>query len=292
MRVGFIGLGVMGIPMASNLVKAGTPLVVWNRTADKAKALRRAGAVVAATPAEVFERTQVVILMLADGAAVDEVLGRGTLGFGALVAGRTVIHMGTTAPEYSRGLADDIIAAGGRYVEAPVSGSRKPAEAGKLVAMLSGDPATIERVRPLLAPMCGEMIPCGPVPNALLMKLSINLFLITLVTGLAEAFHFAARQGLDLRRLLAVHDAGPMASLVSRGKARMLVNREFEVQAAIANVRYNAQLIAEAARRAGLATPLLDAAHALYDEAVSLGLGNLDMAAVIRAIESRTHSLL
>lgn len=255
MSLGFIGLGVMGQPMALNLVRAGTPLVVWNRTPQRCAPLRAAGAEVAAGPAEVFERAGTVILMLADENAVDAVLGRGTPDFGALVAGRTVVHMGTTAPEYSRGLHDAVRGAGGRYVEAPVSGSRIPAEQGELVAMLAGDDDAVAAVRPLLAPMCREAFRCGPVPDALVMKLAVNLFLITQVTGLTEAFHFAGRHGLDQGLLRDVLDAGPMASAVSRMKAPKLLTRDFTVQAAAADVLKNNRLIADAARKAGLASP-------------------------------------
>jgi 3-hydroxyisobutyrate dehydrogenase len=194
--------------------------------------------------------------------------------------------MGTTAPGYSRGLVADIEAAGGRYVEAPVSGSRIPAVKGELVGLLAGD--AVDDVRPLLAPMCHQTFVCGPVPNALLMKLAVNLYLITMVTGLAEAAHFAGRQGLDPRLFEAVLAAGPMASSVSRGKAAKLVAGDFDVQASIANVLENNRLVAEAARAAGLASPLLDVCHALYGEAASLGHGPSDMIAVIRAIEARS----
>ncbi|HET8728680.1 MAG TPA: NAD(P)-dependent oxidoreductase [Alphaproteobacteria bacterium] len=290
MDVGFIGLGVMGQPMALNLARAGTALVVWNRSADRCEPLRAAGATVATSPAEVFRLARVVILMLADAAAIDIVLGRGTPAFDANVVDRTIVHMGTTSPDYSRGLEADIAAAGGRYVEAPVSGSRKPAEAGQLVAMLAGDAAAVAEVRPLLQPIAHEAFACGPVPAALLMKLSVNLFLITMVTGLAEAVHFADRHGLDMQRLLAVLDAGPMASSVSRAKALKLVAGDFAVQAAVSDVLNNNRLIAEAARAASLASPLLDVCHALYGEAVALGHGQSDMAAVVRAIEARTES--
>lgn len=286
--VGFLGLGVMGRPMALNLVRAGTGLVVWNRTAAKGESLRAAGATVAADPADVFRRTRVVFLMLADGPAIDATLGRGTPGFAANVRGRIVVHMGTTSPEYSRGLEAEIQAAGGRYVEAPVSGSRGPAESGELIAMLAGEPAAVDAVRSLIAPLCGEVFVCGPVPQALQTKLAVNLYLITMVTGLAEAFHFAERHGLDGRRLLEVLDAGPMASTVSRAKARKLLDRDFAVQASIVNVLDNNRLIAEAARAARLASPLLDVCHALYGETVALGHGEADMAAVVRALEART----
>ena len=286
--VGFIGLGAMGEAMALNLAKAGTPLVIWNRTPAKTGALVVAGAQAAQNAAEVFARAPTIILMLVDGAAIDMVLDRHGPTFASRVHERTIVHMGTTSPAYSRGLEAEIRSAGGRYVEAPVSGSRKPAEAGQLVAMLAGDADTVEALRPLLAPMCRETMVCGPVPNALLMKLSVNLFLIALVTGLAEAVHFAQRNDLDLGQLLAVLNAGPMASDVSRVKAPKLIDRDFAVQAAISNVLENNRLIAEAARENGIASPLLDVCHALYGEALGLGLGEADMVAVLRAIEARS----
>ncbi|MET8766548.1 NAD(P)-dependent oxidoreductase [Streptomyces sp. NPDC004658] len=288
MHVGFIGLGVMGRPMALRLASAGTPLVVWNRTPERAEPLRAAGAEVAADAGEVFARAGVVLLMLADEAAVDAVLGRGTPELAARVAGRTVVHMGTTSAEYSRALEADVRAAGGRYVEAPVSGSRVPAEEGQLVAMLAGEEAAVAAVRPLLAPMCREAFACGAVPGALLMKLAVNIFLITQVTGLTEAFHFAERQGLDRRLFLDVLDAGPMASGVSRMKAPKLRERDFAVQAAALDVLKNNRLIAEAARKAHIASPLLDVCHTLFEETVAQGHGGEDMVAVLRAIEART----
>ncbi|MGW7254483.1 NAD(P)-dependent oxidoreductase [Streptomyces sp. NPDC054834] len=288
MRVGFIGLGVMGQPMALRLAAAGTPLVVFNRTAARTEPLRTAGAEVAEYADGVFARAGVVLLMLADDLAIDAVLGRGTPAFATRVAGRTVVHMGTTSPEYSRCLEAEVRGAGGHYVEAPVSGSRVPAERGELVAMLAGEEAAVETVRPLLSPLCRETFFCGPAPAALLMKLSVNLFLITLVTGLTEAFHFAERQGLDRRLFLDVLDAGPMASGVSRMKAPKLHDRDFAVQAAAADVLKNNRLIAEAARQARLASPLLDVCHALFGETVERGYGEEDMVAVLRAIEGRT----
>ncbi|YCK41129.1 NAD(P)-dependent oxidoreductase [Actinomadura sp. ATCC 39365] len=285
---GFIGLGIMGRPMALNLVRAGTPVVVWNRTAAGCEPLRAAGARVAASPDEVFAQARVVLLMLADEAAVDAVLGRGTPRFASMVAGRIVVHMGTTSPAYSADLGAALRAAGGDYVEAPVSGSRGPAEAGRLVAMLAGEPAAVEEVRPLLAPMCAGTIACGPVPGGLLMKLAVNIFLITMVSGLAEAAHFAARHGLDLDRFAQVLDSGPMASDVSRGKVRKLLDGDFAAQAAIADVLKNNRLIAGAARASGVASPLIDVCHALFAETLALGHGTLDMVAVVRAIEART----
>lgn len=290
MSVGFIGLGVMGEPMALNLVKAGTPLLVWNRTPARMRAVAAAGASVAPDVAAVFERSDVVIVMLTDDSAIDAVLARGTPAFDDRVASRTIVHMGTTAPPYSKSLEADIRAAGGHYVEAPVSGSRKPAEAGQLVAMLAGEREAVDLVRPLLEPMCRDTAYCGPVPNGLLTKLGVNIFLITLVTGLAEAVEFARRQGLDLDQFVEVLAAGPMASTVSRTKAPKLADEEFGVEASIANVFVNTQLITAAAATAGIASPLMDVCRALFDETSQLGLDGADMAAVIKAIQARSRS--
>lgn len=289
--IGFVGLGIMGQPMALNLVRAGTRLIVWNRTAAKAAPLTNMHAELASCPDEVFRRANTVILMLADGAVTDAVLRRDGADFPHLVRGKTIIHMGTAEPAYSRQLQHDCEAAGGSYLEAPVSGSRIAAEAGQLVAMLAGEPTVVERACPLLKPMCREFFYCGPVPSALLMKLSINLFLLPLVTALAESMHFAERHGLSLTQLADILAAGPMASVVSRGKAAKLASREFSVQASVASAYDNCRLSAEAAKQAGLAAPLVDVCHALYGEAIELGLADLDMTAVVEAMERRTSRL-
>ena len=285
--VGFIGLGSMGEPMALNLLRAGTPLVVWNRTPGKAQALAAAGADAAASVSAVFERADTVILMLSTSEAIDAVLGRGP-GFAGLVKDHMIVHMGTTSPAYSRGLAADLRAAGARYVEAPVSGSRKPAEAGQLVAMLAGEADAVAAVRPLLAPMCREVIACGPAPNALSMKLASNLFLIAMVTGLAEAMNYAGRQGLDLDQFVSLLDAGPLSSDLLRMKAPKLVARDFTVQASVATLLDSLHLITDAAQDADIALPLIEVCRDLYTEASGLGLGGADIVAVLQAIERRS----
>lgn len=287
MATGFIGLGIMGQPMALNLARAGEELVVWNRSPARCEPLRAAGARVAADPAGVFAAASTVILMLIDEAATDAVLARGTPDFARLVAGRTVVQMGTVSPGYSRDLEADVRAAGGRYVEAPVSGSKVPAENGMLVGMLAGDPEAVAEVAALLAPICHERIECGAVPGGLLTKLAVNIYLITMVTGLMESVHFAQRQGLDVATVAAVLDAGPMASPISRLKLAKLAAGDYSAQAAIADVLKNSRLVAESAREAGIAAPLLKESYALYAEALDLGEGASDMIAVLRAIEAR-----
>jgi 3-hydroxyisobutyrate dehydrogenase len=280
----------MGLPMALNMARAGTPLVVWNRSPGKADLVAHAGATVASSPAQVLRDARTVFLMLANGAAIDEVLERGTPRFAQMVAGRTLVHMGTTAASYSERLSADTTSAGGRYVEAPVSGSRRPAEAGQLVGMVAGPDAAVDEVLPLLAPLCSTTVTCGQVPNATRMKLAVNLFLITQVTGLAEAFHFAEKHGLDLETFRSVLDSGPMASSVSRIKLEKLVRGDFETQASISDVHYNSRLVAEAASRARMSSPVIDTCRDLFAEAERLGHGRADMVAVLRALEARTEA--
>ena len=289
--IGFIGLGLMGEPMALNLLRASTPLVVWNRSPARSAVLAKAGALVAEDFQDVFQRCEVVILMLRDAEATDTVLGRRGGTIQARVDRRTIINMATSSPCYSMSLETDIRAHGGQYVEAPVSGSRKPAEAGQLVAMLAGAADVVASVQPLLAPMCRKTVDCGATPNALIMKFAVNLFMICMVTGLAEAMHFARSYDVDLGTLVTVLDASPMASDVSRVKAAKLAACDVAAQALILNVLENTALITEAARTARVASPLLDICHALYAETDALGKKDLDMVAVISAIEQRTAAI-
>jgi 3-hydroxyisobutyrate dehydrogenase len=206
------------------------------------------------------------------------------------VAGRTVINTATVSPVYSKALEADIRAVGGHYVEAPVSGSRTPAEAGQLVAMLAGDAAAIERVRPLFSPMCRAVVSCGVVPRALSMKFSVNIFLITSIAGLAEAANFARAQGLDMSTWGSIVNSSQMASDISRVKVDKLLAGDLGAQAAITNVLETNRLIAEAADEAGIPSPLMDASLALYRRTSELGFGQSDMISVVRALEGLSRS--
>jgi 3-hydroxyisobutyrate dehydrogenase len=286
--VGFAGLGIMGTPMASNLVHAGLDVTVWNRSPVAAAELAAKGAGVASTVDELFRAARVIVLMLRDEPAVDSVLSRGTALFADLVRDHVIVQMGTFTPAFSRTLADDVERAGGVYVEAPVSGSRGPAADGTLVAMLAGPADAVAEIAPVIDAMCGDSFSCGAVPAALGMKLAVNTFLITMVTGLAEAFHFADATGVDTEVLRKVLDAGPMASVVSRGKAAKATSGDYAPQAAIGDVLKNAELVENAARAAGIPHPLIAVCRELFAEAV-VDHRDDDMIAVITAIAARRN---
>lgn len=285
MRTAFLGLGTMGRPMASHLVRAGVDLVVWNRSAAAASALAELGAEVAGTAAEAIAAADVVIVMLADNEVIDAVLDRHGPGFVGL-ADRTVVNMGTTSPAYSLGLARALEAVGARYVEAPVSGSRIPAEQGQLVAMVAGPADVVPVVSDLVAPMCRAVVAVGEVPQALAMKLAVNTFLITQVVGLVESFHLARAAGLDLAVFGSVLDAGPMASAVSTIKLDKLLRGDLASQASAGDVLYNARLIDELCAATGVELPLMGEALGLLCRTVAGGHADEDMIAVLRALEA------
>lgn len=288
MNVGFIGIGHMGEPMARNLLRAGVPLLVWNRSPDKCEALVDFGAEHAASLQDLFKRSTTVMLMLLDSDAIDAVLGRKTPAFAARVCGKIIVHLGTTSPDHSRELELDVIAAGGAYVEAPVSGSRQPAEQGQLIGMVAGHEDAVERILPLLPAFCARVFRCGLVPGALRMKLAANHYLIGMVTVLAETAHAAQHANVDLHTLRQILDAGPMASTVSRTKLDKLVGRDFAPQAAIRDVSTITDLVLSQCERSDQDTPLIRQCASLYRRALAAGHGDADMAAVIHAFSLPT----
>jgi 3-hydroxyisobutyrate dehydrogenase len=281
MAVGFAGLGLMGHPMAANLVRAGVDLITYNRSRAPLDDLAKLGARPVDTPAALFAACDTILLMLADDAAVDFVLGRGGPEFRPRMEGRLIINMGTHAPAYSSKLAADIRQVGGEFVEAPVSGSRGPAVAGELVVMMAGEDRAVERAWPLLAPLCRSVLVTGQVPSALAMKLAVNLYLIASVAALAEATNVARAFGLDLNQFQQVIASGPLGSDVARAKLDKMISGQFAPQATIRDVCKNAALVEEAANGAEAPAPLLRQSRALFDMALAGGAGALDMAAVI-----------
>jgi 3-hydroxyisobutyrate dehydrogenase len=286
MTVGFAGIGTMGSAIATNLLRAGIPLVVWNRSPEKCDPLIAMGATGADSIDALCAACPVILVMLLDEAAIDNVLGRGTPAFARRMHQRTLLLLGTTSAEYSQQLECELIDCGARYVEAPVSGSRGPAERGELVGMLAGrDEAAIEAARSLLAASCRQVFGCGGVPGALRMKLAVNHYLVATVAALAETVHAARCAGLDVALLRDILDAGPMASAVSRAKLDLLVRDDFTPQAGIRDVATIAALVATQARRCGAQTPLIDACAGLYRRALEQGGGERDMIAVVSAFD-------
>jgi 3-hydroxyisobutyrate dehydrogenase len=279
MKVSFVGLGVMGEPMAWNLAQAGFTLTVFNRSPARSEPFRKAGVTVAATARDAVGASDVIVLMLPDEAAIDAVLERDAEGrIGMPLDGRVIALMSTVAPAYSQALGDAVEAAGGSYVEAPVSGSRQPAEAGQLVIMAAArDSDLIGQVEPVFAAVGKATIRCGAPPDAMRMKLANNLLLIAMFEALAEATHFARGIGLDLDQFFSLVLAGPMANDLFRGKVPKLLSGDYAQQAAVKTVAGVIHLICEEARRMNLSTPVAATNEKLFARAVAEGLGEDDV---------------
>ncbi|ETS75804.1 hypothetical protein PFICI_12748 [Pestalotiopsis fici W106-1] len=280
MRVGFLGLGVMGTPMALNLSRR-FPLSVWNRSPAKYAVLRQAGANIAESPIEVLEQSDVIFTMLFNERAFDTIMDKP---FYKALAGKTLINTSSVSADFSQRLAAEVSQAGGDFVEMPVSGSRVPAEQGTLVGMMAGDEAVAQRIQSVVEPITSAAIYCGPVGMGLKTKYAVNLFLITMTAGLAEAMNLAQAQGLNLDAFAQVIQAGPMASAYSGLKIQKMLNQDWSAQAAIKDCYNSTQLIQTAAAGSGVNSPLIQLCGTLYKQAIESGLGEEDMISVMKVI--------
>ena len=199
-RVAFLGLGAMGAPMATNLLKAGVPLTVWNRTASKTEPLARLGAHVAKSPAHAGAEADAVITMLSAPKDVEQVVGGPDGALDGMKSGSVLIDMSTVSPSTSRKLAGAAVAKGVEFLDAPVVGSKGPATDGTLVILVGGLPQTLQRVRPILAAMGRTIIHAGNVGMGSTLKLATNLMLAHLMAGFAEGVHLLQGAGADPQR--------------------------------------------------------------------------------------------
>lgn len=284
-RVGFIGTGAMGSPMSQNLLKAGFPLTVYNRTPEKAEALAADGAVLAASCAEVARRSDVVITMIGTVAEeVEAVLGEGGVLEGAQ-PGMMLIDCSTVGIAASKKMAEAARAKGVRFLDAPVSGSVGPAQEGRLRFMVGGERADVEEVEPLLLAMGEHVYHVGPNGAGSAMKVIINLMIGMTVLTVAETLTLGRQAGLDPMQMLEILGVTAVSSPHLKNKGRQMVERQFEPAFALKYMQKDFDLIMEAAHE--LKTPLFTSAiaHQVYTAANVAGYGELDYAAVVRFLE-------
>lgn len=287
MKLGFAGLGIMGTPMALNLLKGGHELVVWNRTPGACEPLRAAGARLAASPAELAGACDVTIAMLADPAAALAVAcGHGGIRDG-IGAGRGYVDMSTVDAETSRKIAAAVAAAGGRFLEAPVSGSRQPAEQGQLVIMAAGDRSLYDEVAPSLDLLGKRRLFLGEAGCAARMKLAVNLIMGGMMTALAEGLALSRAAGLEPAQLLDVLEAGAMANPMFRAKGPRMLAGDFGVAFPLRHMAKDLRLAQGMAAGAGLSLPVAGAAWESYARAQAAGDGDLDFSAVLRCVGER-----
>ncbi|HET7019410.1 MAG TPA: NAD(P)-dependent oxidoreductase [Xanthobacteraceae bacterium] len=271
MQIGIAGIGKMGAAIAQRLMEVGHTVTVWNRSADKLKPLVAAGAAVAATPAELASKSEVVITILTDAAAIDAVYGGASGLLEGNVRDKLFIEMSTVRPQTQLALAAKVRAKGAALVECPVGGSTAPAQQGKLIGLMGAEPADAARARPILEQLCRRLEHCGPVGSGSVMKLTINMPLMIYWQALGEALALCGPLGLDPARimdLLADTSGGPNVLKVrGAGVAQMLKGGDagpvtFDVDSAVKDLR---TMVAEGKAR-GVELPLTATTLGCYEE--------------------------
>ena len=284
-RVAFLGLGIMGAPMARNLASAGFQVTVWNRTASRADELAAAAPVtVAASPAEASAASQATVTMVVDSPQVEEVLFSESGASRGMGPDHVVVDMSTIAPTAARSIAERLEPV--PFVDAPVTGSRPKAEDATLTIMAGGEQADFERVRPVLEAMGKLVLRVGPTGHGQMAKLINNTLAAVNAAALAEGLTLAGRHELDTGALLEVVAAGSGASAMQQLKAQPMLDRDldplFKLEHMLKDVRH---CLAEA-KALGLELPLAERAEKLYAAAAERGLGERDFAAVIEILDA------
>ncbi|MDE2089115.1 MAG: NAD(P)-dependent oxidoreductase [Gammaproteobacteria bacterium] len=284
MRIAFFGAGLMGRPMIVMLLDAGHQVTVYNRTREKAEALRESGAQVADTAAEALRDCACAILMLSDAAAIREVLLRGNAR--AALAGGTVIQMGTIAPTHSRELHREIVAAGAEYLEAPVLGSTPEAAAARLIVMVGGTAQQFQRWSELL--QCFGPAPrlIGPVGQAAALKLALNQLIASLTAAFSLSLGFVAREGLEVETFMDILRHSALYAPTFDKKLERMLKRDFaDPNFPARHMLKDVNLFLEEGRRLGIATAGLEGVRALLDAGLKQGLGDGDYSGLYQVID-------
>jgi 3-hydroxyisobutyrate dehydrogenase len=271
--VSVLGTGTMGAPMARNLVEAGLDVRVWNRTSERARAVE--GAWVSETPSEAAEGADFVLTMLSDGDAVEETVRDVEFGNAAW------LQMSTVGIDATERLME--IAGNAPFVDAPVVGTKQPAEKGELTVLASGPRDARERAKPVFDAVAARVVELGDAGEGTRLKLVINSWLVILVEGLAETMAFSEAIGIDPERFLETIEGGPTGPAYAQLKGKMMVARKFDPAFSLALARKDAKLVLEAAERHGFDAALVELVARKMDEAIAAGHGDEDMAATFYA---------
>jgi len=283
-RIAFLGLGTMGEPMARNLVQAGFPLHVWNRSPGRGEALVAVGAKVAATPRLAAAEADVIVTMLTGADAVDQVLFGAEGAATGDVAGKCFVDCSTSGPRSARSVSERLVAAGARYVDAPVSGTRGPAERGELVVLAGGDASDVERLLPLFQAIGKRVVQTGPVGSGHTLKVILNGLGAQHLVAFASLLRLGERAGLSREVVVEAFTEGAFATPAYRGKRERVLAHQYEGADFVLDlVLRDADLCVELQDELGMPLPVHRAARSEIERAVAAGLGALDLFAIERA---------
>ncbi len=283
MKIGFIGLGIMGSRMAANLQKHSYEMVVHNRTAERADELVAAGAVWADTPAAAGREADIVITVLAHPEAVSEAALGGQSGVGFLESlrpGTIWIDCSTVNPSFARDMANQAQSRGIRFLDAPVAGSKGAAQAGALIFLVGGDIADFEACRPVFAAMGREAKHIGSVGMGAALKMVNNLLGGLTVASFSEAVAFAVTLGLPRQTVLTYLAEGMLGSAFLKLKSAKIESGDFEADFPLKWMQKDLHLASLSAYETGAALPMGNLAKELYRLAMRDGLGDADFAAI------------
>ena len=284
-KIGFIGLGIMGQPMALNLIKAGHKLRVYNRTPEKTAPLKQAGAQVASTPAGAAKGADFVIIIVTDSAAVEEVvLGKDGI-LASVATGETVIDSSTISPTVSRQMACHIAGKGANWLDAAVTGSKHGAEKGDLTFMVGGDHGVFEHALPILQAMGKRFIYCGSNGRGLSAKLAQNAIQATMVEIFCEGLVLAAKAGVAPTTMLEILQFSLARSALTDFKAPFIFKGDFTPYFPLKLMHKDLELAMEAGFALNVTMPTLAAVKEVYSAAKAQGKGDQDYAAVVTFLE-------
>lgn len=284
-KIGVVGLGIMGQPMAGHLLNAGYEVFVYNRTASKAEPLIKKGAKVCGTPAEVAQHCDAVVVMVKADAEVEAMVA----GSNGLIAGARpgliILNSSTILPQTSKRLAQEVAAKGVIMLDCPVTGSGVQAKEAKLTFMVGGDKATFDKCLPLFLVMGKQAFYMGESGAGSYMKLANNSLMAINLLSLAESLTMAYKSGIDPELFLQVVNGGGARSAVAEAKIPKIINRDFTPAFGTAMLAKDLGLIYELAKELQIPTPVMASVREMIHMAVVKGYGDEDVCSVIKCYE-------
>ena len=280
-KVAVLGTGIMGAAMARNLLSAGMEVRAWNRSREKAEPLAQEGAEVADNPAEAARGADFILTMLSDADAIEETVKVDVLS--ALAEDGVWLQMSTVGEGGNERLADLAADHGVAYVDAPVLGTKQPAEQGQLIVLASGPEEVRERSEQVFGAFGSKTVWLGEAGEGSRLKLVVNNWIVGLLGVLAETVAFAEATGVDPAKFLQTIEGGPLGLPYAQMKGSMMVEDDFPTSFSANLARKDAALVLDAARDHDLHLRIAEAVTARFDEAIQAGHGEEDMAAVYKA---------
>jgi 3-hydroxyisobutyrate dehydrogenase len=282
MNIGWIGLGNMGIPMVKNLLKAGYPVQVFNRTESKASEVVEQGAINAEAISKLVENSDVIITMVSDDQAVKELyLGKEGL-LHTKLTGKTLIDMSTVSANTSKEVYKGLKKLGAQFLDAPVSGSVQPAREGNLIVLVGGDEEVYQEVKAVFEPLSKMSLYLGDSGSGSNAKLAINLLLGITVQGIAESVLFAKSQGIRTEDMLEIINESAVGTAISKLKTSSILDNEFPAAFALKHMAKDLRLAKETSKL----NPLGESTNNTFQEALE-NLGDNDVMAVLQYLNER-----